>query len=90
MNEEPAVDPVSMISLSLSHFIMRELEWNYGFLCFLFVQVNFLSSFFFFSIVGTFLFWGGSYLELVFPSRVICFDVRGGEVWSPSSLPFRD
>lgn len=59
MNEEPAVDPVSMISLSLSHYIMRELEWNYGFLCFLFVQVNFLSSFFFFSIVGTFLFLGG-------------------------------
>lgn len=90
MNEEPAVDPVSMISLSLSHFITRELEWNYGFLCFLFVQVNFLSSFFSSPSLVRFFFWGGSYLELVFPSRVICFDVRGGEVWSPSSLPFRD
>lgn len=40
--------------------------------------------------LARFFFWGGSYLELVFPSRVICFDVRGGEVWSPSSLPFRD
>lgn len=66
MNEEPAVDPVSMISLSLSYYIMRELEWNYGFLCFLFVQVNFLSSFFFFSIVGTFLFFGGDRISSSF------------------------
>lgn len=58
MNEEPAVDPVSMISLSLSLYNARigvELWLPLLFVC----SSQFSFFLFFFSIVGTFLFLGG-------------------------------